>query len=313
MTDRGPANSPQRSSQPPLFAAVEAGGTKFVCGVGSADRSIATARIDTGTPETTIPEIMAFFDEAQRHYGPVSGLGIGSFGPLDLDEASSSYGSIMRTPKAGWQGFPLLDVLGRELAVPTAISTDVNTAALAEARMGAGVGASAVAYCTIGTGIGVGFAVDGAIAPHARQAEAGHLLVRRHPDHAGFAGVCPFHGDCLEGLASGPAIMAAWGDSLDNLPGDHPAWALQADYLGQLCAALILMVSPDVIVLGGGVMQQDRLFAGIRDATASTLGGYVARWSPAAKLDTLIVPSACGFAPGLMGAYLIAEQAWREA
>jgi fructokinase len=297
----------------PLFAAIEAGGTKFVCGVGTAEGSVATARIDTNAPDTTIAEILHFFGEAQRLHGPVSGLGIGSFGPLDLEETSTGYGSITRTPKTAWQGFPLLDVLSRALQVPAAISTDVNTAALAEATMGAGRGASSVAYCTIGTGIGVGFVTDGMISAHARQAEAGHFLVRRHPAHDGFAGVCPFHADCLEGLASGPAISAAWGGSLDTLPAAHPAWEVQADYLGQLCAALVLIVAPDVIVLGGGVMQQESLFASTRDATAQALAGYIGRWNSIAEIEKLIVPSACAFAPGLMGAYIIAEQAWRKA
>jgi fructokinase len=296
----------------PLFAAIEAGGTKFVCGIGTADQSIETIRIETRAPDCTIADVKRFFEEAQARHGPVAALGIASFGPLDLDPGSARYGAITNTSKAGWRDYALFNDLKRALGVPAAITTDVNAAALAEARRGAGMGFASVAYGTIGTGIGVGLATDGTLPMHGRHAEAGHLLLRKHADHAAFAGVCPYHGDCLEGLASGPAIIAAWGHSLDALPHDHPAWAVQADYIGQLCAALVLTVAPDVIVLGGGVMEQRRLFPAIRSRTAAVLGSYDDHWSDPDVLEASIVPSACEMAPGLVGAYLLAAQALQQ-
>ncbi|WCT74966.1 ROK family protein [Sphingomonas naphthae] len=287
------------------IAAIEAGGTKFVCGLGSAEGgSLETARIDTRDPDKTLAEATGFFRDAAARHGAIDALGIASFGPVDLDPASPAYGHITTTPKPGWQNVDLLGRLRSALGVPAAIDTDVNAAALAEARMGAGQGARTLAYVTVGTGIGVGVALDGAIRHAGGHAEAGHLSLRRHPDHP-YAGGCPYHGDCLEGLANGPAIKAAWGASLDELPADHPAWAVQADYLGQLCAVLVLTVAPDRIVLGGGVMTQTRLFPAIRERTGHWLGGYVARYAGADARAALIVPPGCAEAPGLVGAYLI--------
>ena len=291
------------------IAGVEAGGTKFVCGLGSAEGgSLETARIDTRDPDATLAEVIAFFRAAAARHGAIDALGIASFGPVDLDRASPAFGHITTTPKPGWQDVDLLGRLRRALEVPAGIDTDVNAAALAEARLGAGQGARTVAYVTIGTGIGAGVALDGGIRHAGGHAEAGHLSLRRHPDHA-YPGGCPYHGDCLEGLANGPAIKAAWGASLDELPADHPAWSVEADYIGQLCAALVLTVAPDRIVLGGGVMAQQRLFPAIRERTGHWLGGYVAPLADPAARDALIVPPGCAEAPGLIGAYLIGAEA----
>jgi len=295
-----------------LYGAIEAGGTKFVCGVGSAETgSIETVRIETGTPDVTLDEVAAFFADVTARHGPIAALGIASFGPLDLDPTSPRYGTITTTPKPGWQHVDLLGRVSRALGVPASIDTDVNAAALAEARAGAGVGGRTVAYTTVGTGIGVGVALDGAIRHAGGHAEAGHLLLRRHRAHAAFAGICPFHGDCLEGLASGPAIIAAWGDSFEALPADHPAWAVQADYLGQLCAVLVLTVAPDRIVLGGGVMAQPRLLDEARVRARHWLGGYVERLATPSAFEALILPPGCREAPGLIGAYLLAADAVR--
>lgn len=293
-----------------LYAAVEAGGTKMVCGIGSAaGGSRATRRIETGEPDATIAAILDFFGEAQAEHGPVAAVGVATFGPVDLDPASPSFGTITTTPKPGWPGTPLLARIRDGLDVPAAIDTDVNAAALAEALCGAPEERRSLAYATIGTGVGVGLVIDGRGVTGLGHPEGGHILPRRHPAQDDFAGICPFHGDCLEGLASGPAIQAAWGGSLAELPPEHPAFAVQADYLGQLCATLILTVAPEHIVLGGGVMAQERLFPMIRAETLRRLAGYAGLWADPAVADARITPPGCAEPSGLTGAYLLAERA----
>lgn len=293
-----------------LYAAIEAGGTKFVCAIGSAERgSLEQAVIPTRDPESTLADIGAFFARA-AHHGRIEALGIGSFGPVDLAPGSPTFGHILRTPKPGWQGSDLLGRLSAMLGVPAAIDTDVNAAAMAEARFGAGQGTDSLAYVTVGTGIGVGIIVDGRPIHGIGHPEAGHMLLRRHPAHDGFAGLCPYHGDCLEGLASGPAIKAAWGASLSGLADDHVIWEAEAYYLAQLCAALILTVAPERIVLGGGVMAHKRLIPLIRERTLALLGGYIRCASDMTDMEQMIVAPQCTEPPGLVGAYMLAEQAF---
>lgn len=296
----------------PLVAGIEAGGTKMVLGIGtSAGGSLVTKTVPTRDPEPTLADIAAFFAEALRAR-EVAALGIASFGPLDLAPDSPSYGHILPSAKLAWSD---VDLLGRARAalggVRGAIDTDVNAAALAEAELGAGRGGGDLAYVTVGTGIGVGYVVNGQPVHGASHPETGHVLLRRHPAHEGFAGICPFHGDCLEGLASGPAIIASWGASLADLPPDHLAWAVQADYLAQLAAMLILTVSPERIVFGGGVMKQIGLFGPLRDRTATLLGDY-ARGTDRVTLEQRITAPECREPPGLLGAYLLAERAARD-
>ena len=293
-----------------LFGAIEAGGTKMVCGVGDArGGSRDTCRIDTRDPESTIGAIIAWFRAAQETHGPLNAIGIASFGPLDLDRGSPDFGAFTTTPKPGWPGANLPRTIGAALGLPTAIDTDVNAAALAEAQFGAAKGKRAVAYVTIGTGIGVGLVSDRHTIVGLGHPEGGHLLPRRHPAHGDFAGICPYHGDCLEGLAAGPAIAAAWGGSLADLPAGHDAFTVEADYLGQLCATLILTVAPEHIVLGGGVMAQESLFPMVRAQTLRRLAGYAALWADPAVAEARITPPGCVEAPGLIGAYLLAEAA----
>jgi len=295
-----------------LYAAVEAGGTKIICGIGSAEGgSLETARIETGDAGPTIQAIVDFFTAASRRHGPIQAAGIASFGPLDLDPDSPSWGRITTTPKPGWQGIDLRGNIADGLAVPAGINTDVNAAALAEAWHGAARGCKNVAYVTVGTGVGVGLLSGGKMVHGLGHPEAGHLKLRRHERHAGFDGVCPFHGDCLEGLASGPAIKAAWGSSLDKLPADHVAWEVEAHYLAQLCATLILTVAPEHIVLGGGVMSQSRLLPAIRAATVDSLAGYAAAWAEPGTAEARITSPGCKEPSGLIGAYLIAEDSSR--
>lgn len=290
-----------------LYGAIEAGGTKFVCAVGSArSGAVRTATVPTRDPDATFADVAAFFRGAAE-LGPVAALGIGSFGPVDLDPRSPDYGRILATPKPGWEGTDMLARVREFLAVPLAIDTDVNAAALAEAAA-AGRDTRHLAYVTVGTGIGVGLVSDGRTVVGAGHPEAGHILVRRHPGHGAFAGVCRFHGDCLEGLASGPALRAAWGRPATELPEDHPAWEIEADCLAQLCVTLLLTTAPERIVLGGGVMKQEQLFALIRKRTAALLGGYVRGVSDAASLEARIVPPQCREPSGLVGAFLLAQR-----
>ncbi|WP_347302110.1 ROK family protein [Croceibacterium sp. TMG7-5b_MA50] len=292
-----------------LFAAVEAGGTKFVCAVGTEQGSIEQATIPTRDVETTMSEVEAFFTAASERHGSFAAIGIGSFGPLQLDRRLPGYGRITTTPKPGWSGVDLPHRLGSRFDVPVAIDTDVNVAALAEARQR---DCGRLAYVTVGTGIGVGFAVAGRTSAGYGHPEIGHIRVRQPTGLGEFAGVCPYHGDCLEGIASGPAIQARWGISLTGLPLDHPAWTAQASALGELASLLILSLVPDAVVFGGGVMQQERLFPLIRAAAAKSLGGYVPDASEEA-LQSRILPPACAEPPGLVGAFLLARAAAMQA
>ncbi|WP_174274062.1 ROK family protein [Sphingomonas bacterium] len=292
-----------------LYAGIEAGGTKFLLGVGSArEGSRVTRRIPTRDPDATFAEARAFFAE-HAPPGGYAGAGIASFGPVDLDRGSPSYGRVLKTPKIAWRDADLLAPMRAIFPGAIGLDTDVNAAALAEATLGAGHGrGSDLAYVTVGTGIGVGIVIAGAPLHGTLHPEAGHIFVRRHAALGDFAGVCPTHGDCLEGIASGGAIAARWGAGLDALPADHPAWAVEAEHIAQLCANLLLTLSPGTIVLGGGVMTQQALFAPIRARTAALIGGYV-RDAHEAALQQRIAAPACREAPGLIGAYLLAERA----
>lgn len=290
-----------------LVGAIEAGGTKILCGIGTSRKSLATVRIPTVDPAATVDAMITFFEAAAAEYGALHALGIGSFGPISLDPKSDDYGRILNTPKAGWSGVDLPHLLGGALDLPVAINTDVNAAALAEARHSPPPGFDPFVYVTVGTGIGVGIAYGESAGWALGQSEAGHLRVRRHPDHAAFPGVCPYHGDCLEGLASGPAISAFWGQSLDRFPVEHPSFAMQAWYVAQLCSALMLMIAPHRIVLGGGVMENRALLGPVKREILSSTNDYGAHLYGGERIDRMIKHSSLPEPPGLVGAYLLAE------
>lgn len=291
-----------------IFGAIEAGGTKFVCGLGDArSGSVRTVTIPTRSPDETFGDVARFFGEAQREM-PIAAIGIGSFGPVDLNAASPSFGQIRATPKPHWQGTDMVARVKAILAVPVAIDTDVNVAALAEARAATPPVAD-LAYVTVGTGIGVGLVAGGHMVHGTGHPEMGHILPRRHPAHDGFEGICPYHRDCLEGLASGPAVAAAWGMTSSQLPADHVFWDAESHYLAQLCASLILTLAPARIVLGGGVMKQERLFPLVREKAASLLAGYIDGAKSPEELAARIVPPASPEPPGLIGAYWLAGDA----
>lgn len=293
-----------------LIGALEAGGTKMVCSIGTPKGGVLQrASFPTLSPEATIPQIVDFISKFD-----VEALGIGSFGPLDLNPASPTYGHITRTPKTEWEGYPLMPELARRLGVPAAIDTDVNAAALAEYTMGAGMGKGSLLYVTVGTGIGGGIIADGQIVHGLVHPELGHMILAPEEGDPMPDGICPFHRHCLEGLASGPAIEKRWGLSAKLMTDDHPAWELEATYLAQMCANAALMLSPEVIVLGGGVMQQAHLFPRIREKTLALLGGYVAsdRLTPEG-IDGYIVPPALGINSGVTGALLLGARAIESA
>ena len=290
------------------LGALEAGGTKMVCAIGDENGNVFEREsFPTKMPEETMPNIIAYFKEKG-----IEALGVSSFGPLNLDEKDSHYGDITTTPKPGWANYPLRRVLMEELGVPVGIDTDVNGAAMAEALIGAGKGLDSLVYYTIGTGIGGGAMVDGKRLHGLVHPEMGHMLLRPHKDDPTPRGFCPYHDGCLEGMANGPAIEKRWGVSAKELPEDHPAWDLEAEYLAQMCVNTIVVLSPKMIVLGGGVMHQMHLFPKIRKRTQELLNGYVAHDAVRVNIDNYIVPPALGDNAGAAGSLLLAVEALKN-
>ena len=293
-----------------VFAAIEAGGTKFMCAVGTGPLEIlAETRIPTTSPEETLGAVQRFFLDAQIRFGAIKALGIGTFGPVDLDPRSPTWGHLLATPKPGWADADLVGAIRQTFACPIAIDTDVNAAALAEQRLGAGRGVRSVVYVTVGTGIGGGVAVDDAALPGFLHPEMGHLRVRRDPRDAAFAGICPFHGDCLEGLASGPAIQARWGSPLDQLDDALGAQSIIGGYLGELAAAIALLFSAGRVVFGGGVMSCEGLLPIVRSSMARLLNGYLPLKRAAPSLDEYIVAPGLGTRSGIAGSMLLGMRA----
>ena len=292
-------------SAAPLFGCIEAGGTKFVVGVVAAPDDIReTARIETTTPRETINAAVKWLEAAQARHGTFSAIGIASFGPLELNKGAMKWGQITATTKPGWSHCDFGMRFARAFGMPIGFDTDVNGAALAEARWGAAQGQRVSVYVTVGTGIGGGAIVEGKPLRGLSHPEMGHIRPQRHPDDGGFVGICPFHGDCLEGLASGPAIKARWGKSLSELPSDHPAHEMVAWYLAQMVVTLQSIMEPGRIVLGGGVMGTPGLLAQVREA-AVALGSAYFRGNPA----EVIVAPGLGDQAGLLGALALAQDA----
>jgi len=293
-----------------LLAGVELGGTKCVCILGSGPDDVrALERLPTGEREETLRQIEAVLDRWRHQHGPARALGIASFGPVDLRADSSTYGFITSTTKAGWRGTDVAQRLGRRLGIPVGFDTDVNGAALAEARWGAAVGLDDFAYVTVGTGIGVGTIVRGRPIFGMNHTELGHIRVARRPGDT-FAGICSFHGDCIEGLASGPAIEARAGAPASKLPPDHPAWEFVAHGLAQLVHTMVLTTAPQRIFLGGGVMSaQAHLFERIRQELKRSLNGYVEAPQLEQGLPQFIAPPGLGTMAGPLGALALALDA----
>ncbi len=289
------------------LGAIEAGGTKMICALGREDGSVLeSVSIPTTEPARCMPQILEFFQGRG-----IDALGVGCFGLLDLDRNSQTYGCITTTPKLRWRNYPIMRCLQDALGVPVGIDTDVNAAALAEATWGCSRGLGCSIYITVGTGIGVGIIVDGKPHHGMIHPECGHIPVNRRSDDPMVRGVCPYHGSCLEGLACGPAIESRWGRSPAELADCEAVWALEAYYLGQALCSYIYTISPERIVLGGGVMNQQQLLPLIRAEVNRQLGGYI-KGKGLNDLDSYIVSSSLGGRQGIMGCLRLAADALEE-
>lgn len=287
------------------FGGVEAGGTKFVCGIGTGPDDLRLGWFPTSSPEATIGSVTAFFREQAG--ASIDAVGIGSFGPVDLNPASPTFGYITSTPKLEWQYYDLAGALGRALSVPVGLDTDVNAAALGEARWGAARGIRDFVYLTVGTGIGGGAVANGEIIHGLVHPEMGHIRVPHDFTKDPYPGGCRYHQDCLEGLASGPAMEARWGVPARELPLDHPGWLLEAHYLALGLATWVCTLSPKRIVMGGGVMQQQHLFPMLRRELARLLNGYIRAAALLEDIDQYVVPPQLGNRAGVLGAIALAE------
>jgi fructokinase len=284
-----------------VFGGIESGGTKWECAVGTGPDDLrSAATIPTTTPEETIGRVVDFFLQE----GPVDALGIGSFGPIDARIGSPTWGYVTTTPKPGWSNTDVGQGIRRRLGVPVAFDTDVNTAALGEHRWGAGRGLRSLWYVTVGTGIGGGAIVDGRLLHGLSHPEFGHLRVPHDRDADPFAGSCPYHGDCLEGLASGTALEARWGTPARALE-DAAAWALEARYLALGFVAVVAVLSPQRIVVGGGVGRRPGLLPLVRGELSALMNGYLGFELP----DDYLTEPALGARSGVLGAIALAETA----
>lgn len=293
-----------------LLAAIEAGGTKFNCAVGTAPDDIrASVRIPTTTPTDTLHDVMEFLQNASK-MGRIVGIGVGSFGPIDLNRQSDTYGYITTTPKEGWKYTDLLSSMGELFHAPVGFDTDVNAAALAEYTWGHGQDCNPLVYITVGTGVGGGVLINGNPVHGSLHPEIGHLFIPAiHSDAPYPDGICPFHGDCLEGLISGPAIAARWGAPAESLPPEHECWGEFATLMGLALSNLILTLSPQRIILGGGVMHQTQLFPMIREEVQRLLNGYVQTWELLQDIENYIIPPGLGDNAGVLGAMALAQRA----
>lgn len=293
-----------------LYGGIEGGGTKFVCAVGSGPSDIiAESSFSTSTNSAeTIAEAVDFLAKYSQD-GALAGVGIASFGPVDPDPRSPHYGYVTTTPKVGWAWTNFLGPVQEALGVPVAFDTDVNGAALGEYRWGAAQGLDTFVYLTIGTGLGGGGMVEGQLMHGLMHPEMGHMLIPHDWKIDPYEGYCPYHGDCWEGLAAGPALEGRWKVKGTDLPIDHPAWELEAHYLALGLVNIITTMSPQRIIMGGGVMQQGHLFPLVRSKVQSLLNRYIQRSAIIEDIDQYIVPPSLGGRSGVLGAIALAEMA----
>ncbi|MEK6455738.1 ROK family protein [Caldifermentibacillus hisashii] len=285
-----------------ILGSIEAGGTKFVCGIGNEQGEVLERiSIPTKTPAETIPEVIEFFKKRK-----VEAIGIGTFGPIDVKKSSPTYGHILNTPKLAWQSYPFLQAVADELQVPTGFTTDVNAAALGEYQFGAAKGLDSCLYITVGTGIGAGAVVNGELLEGLSHPEMGHIIVRRHPDDH-FEGCCPFHKDCFEGLAAGPAIEKRWGKKGVELTDRKEVWEMEAYYIAQALVQYIMILVPERIVIGGGVAHQESIFPAVRENVKSLLNGYFTHQELNENIADYIVAPGLKDNAGLVGGLVLAS------
>lgn len=290
-----------------LFGGIEAGGTKFICIAAESQRNIVgEIKFPTTTPKETIQRVNSFF---KPYLGDLVAVGIGAFGPVDLDPTSKTYGYITSTPKPGWRFTDLLGGVQRVLKVPMAFDTDVNTAAIGERTwIPENRDLDPFLYNTVGTGIGTGVLINGKPLHGLVHAEGGHIALPHDLQEDPFEGCCPYHGDCWEGLASGPAMAKRWGQPADTLPDAHPGWELEVNYIAQAIANQILMYSPRRIVLGGGVAQHPGLLPRIQQKVVQLLNGYIQSDAIIKHIDQYIVSPGLGSNSGSLGAVAMAME-----
>lgn len=290
------------------WGGIEAGGSHFVCAIGSDPGNLsAEITFPTTSPEDTLAQTIDFFQT--NCDSSLSGIGIGSFGPLDLHPSSPNYGHLTSTPKLGWEGTDILGSIKKAVRVPVVIDTDVNAAALAEHLWGSAIGLDSFVYVTVGTGIGGGGIMGNRPLHGLIHPEMGHMLIPHDFGKDHFSGVCPYHGNCLEGLASGPSISERWGTSPDKLPDSHPAWDLESEYLALAIVNLVHVLSPERVVLGGGVMKRHFLFPSIRSKVRRLLSDYVTAPELNEEIETYIVKPQLDSRAGVLGAIALARSA----
>lgn len=293
----------------PLYGGLEAGGTKFVCAVGSGPHDLHDeVRFPTTTPEETLRQTLEYF--RSRHAAePLAAIGVASFGPVEPNTAAADFGFITTTPKPHWANTDVVGPLKAALGVPVGFDSDVNGAALGEYRWGAAQGLDTFVYLTVGTGLGGGGMSGGKLLHGLMHPEMGHMLLRRNPAIDPFPGYCVFHGDCFEGLVCGPAIEKRWGVSARELGPDHPAWPLEANYLAQGLVNIILVLSPQRIILGGGVMDQPQLLPMVRKEVQRLLNNYIKKTEILNEIDSYIVAPGLGNKAGVLGSIALAQEA----
>ena len=279
-----------------ILGALEAGGTKMVCAIGNEKGEIMEqVSIPTETPDVTVPKLLSFFKEKK-----IEALGIGCFGPIDLDRNSATYGYITTTPKLAWQNYDMVGTFKKELGVPVGFDTDVNGSVLGEYTWGIAKGLHSCIYITIGTGVGVGVIVDGRLLHGMMHPEGGHILLHKLPQDT-YEGFCPFHKNCMEGLAAGPAIEGRWGQKAYYLMDREEVWELEAEYIAQALVNYTMLLSPQRIILGGGVMHQTQLLALVREKFKTLLNGYI-KTKEIEDLENYIVLQSLNDKQGIMGA-----------
>jgi fructokinase len=287
-----------------LVGGVETGGTWCVCALARGPEEIeAQEQFPTADPASTLARIVEFF----RAHPGARAVGIGAFGPVDLEPSSATWGFVTSTPKPGWQHVSVAGVIRDQLRLPVAFDTDVGAAALAEHRWGAGRGVDSLCYLTVGTGIGTGLIIGGRPWHGLVHPEAGHMRIPHDRERDPFPGSCPTHGDCWEGLAAGGAIAARWQATPAELAPDHPAWALEAEYLALGILNLILVASPERVVVGGGVLEQPGLLAMVRARLPELLAGYLEAPELSSEIDRYLVAPELGDRAGVLGAIALAQ------
>lgn len=298
-----------QSSENMLLGGLEAGGTKFNCVIGRGNGDIiARQTFPTTSPQETLDKAADFFEEAISVHGSLQALGVAHFGPIEINKASENYGKILVTAKPDWSHTDVVGYFSAIFDVPISFQSDVNVAAVGEYYFGAAKGIDNFVYITVGTGIGGGVFVNGKLLNDLRHPEIGHMLI---PHGDSFKGCCPYHDNCLEGFASGPAIMARWGSPAEELEPDHPAWELEAQYLATLCVNLTYCYAPEKIIFGGGVMQQNQIFTSLRKQFLSLTQGYMPTFNTA-MTEQYIVPSPLDGDAALKGALILAQQVYAK-